>query len=150
MSETISSSSTMISPIIETSIFKTMLGTTVKLNGSNYLLWTQAFRLFIRAQNKLAYLLHDPPTTSNPPYMTWLTRDYSMMLWLLNSLEKKISGSVVFLITVKEMWDTLKVMYGNEKNPSKVFEIYERLFELKRRDRSMTDLYDNSNVLLMS
>jgi len=94
----------MISPMIETSIFKTMLGTTVKLNGSNYLLWTQAFRIFIRAQNKLAYLLHDPPTTSDPTYMTWLTRDYSMMLWLLNSLEKKISGSVVFLITVKEMW----------------------------------------------
>jgi len=39
MSETTSFSSTMISPMVETSILKTMLGTTVKLNGSNYLLW---------------------------------------------------------------------------------------------------------------
>jgi len=35
-----------------------------------------------------------------------------------------ISGSVIFLTTAKEMWDILKVMYGNEKNHSRVFEIY--------------------------
>jgi len=39
------------------------------------------------------------------------------MTWLLNSLEEKISGSVMFLTTIKEMWDTLKVMYDNENNP---------------------------------
>jgi len=50
---------------------------------------------------------------------------------LFNSLEEKISGSVMFLSTMKEMWDTLKVMYGNEKNSSRVFEIYEHVFELK-------------------
>jgi len=44
-----------------------------------------------------------------------------VMTWFLNSLEEKISGSVMFLSTAKEMWDTLKVMY--EKNPSRVFEI---------------------------
>jgi len=50
------------------------------------------------------------------------------MIWLLNSLEKKISDSVMFLTTAKEMWDTLNVMYDNKKNPSLVFEIYEWLF----------------------
>jgi len=70
MSETTSSSSTMISPLmVETSIPKTMLGTAVKLNESNYLLWAQAFNIFIGAQNKLAYLLLDPPATSDPTYV---------------------------------------------------------------------------------
>jgi len=49
------------------------------------------------------------------------------MTWLFNSLEEKINGSVMFQITVKDMWDTLKMMYGNEKNPLRVFEIYERM-----------------------
>jgi len=52
----------------------------------------------------------------------------------------KISGSVMFLTTVKEMWDTLKVMYENEKNPSRIFEIYERLFELKQGDKYVPEL----------
>ena len=37
----------------------------------------------------------------------------------------------MFLTTAKDMWDTLKVMYENEMNLSRVLEIYERLFELK-------------------
>ena len=53
------------------------------------------------------------------------------MTWLINNLEEKISGSIIFFTTAKEVWDTLKVMYGNEKKLSRVFEIYERLFELK-------------------
>ena len=92
--------------MIETSIPKTMLGTTVKLNSSNYLLWAQAFRIFIGAQNKLAHLLQVPPTNTDPTYVTWLTGDYSVMTWFLNSLEEKISGSVMFLTTAKKMWDT--------------------------------------------
>jgi len=60
---------------------------------------------------------------------------------LLNSLEEKISVSVMFLYTAKELWDTLKVMYGNEKNPSRVFEIYECLFELKKGDKFVPEFY---------
>jgi len=113
----------------------------VKLNGSNYLLWVQAFRIFISAQNKLVHLLQSSPAATDSAYVTWLTRDYSVMIWFLNSLEEKISGSVMFLTTAKEMWDTLKVMYGNEKNSLRIFEIYERLFELKQGDKSVLEFY---------
>ena len=37
-------------------------------------------------------------------------------------MEEKISGSVMFLTTAKEMWDTLKVMYENEKKILRVFD----------------------------
>jgi len=47
-----------------------MLGTTVKLNGSNYLLWAQASRIFIGAQNKLAHLLQPLPAAMDPTYVT--------------------------------------------------------------------------------
>ena len=68
---------------------------------------------------QMAHLLQSPSADTDPKYMTWLTGNYSVMTWLLNSLEKKINGSVKFLTSAKEMWDTLKVMYGNEKNPLK-------------------------------
>ncbi|PIN11994.1 hypothetical protein CDL12_15397 [Handroanthus impetiginosus] len=40
---------------------KATLGTTVKLNGQNYILWSQAFKLFLGSQNKLAHILSSPP-----------------------------------------------------------------------------------------
>ena len=46
------------------------------------------------------------------------------------------------------MWDTLKVMYDNEKNPSRVFEIYECLFELKQGDRSVPEFYGKLKDLI--
>ena len=70
------------------------------------------------------------------------------MTWLLNSLEEKISGSIMFLTTAKHMWDTLKVMYSNEKNPSSVFENYERLFELKQGDISVPEFYGELKGLI--
>ena len=33
------------------------------------------------------------------------------------------------------------MMYGNEKNSSRVFEIYEHLFELKHGDKSVAEFY---------
>ena len=70
------------------------------------------------------------------------------MTWLLNILEEKITDSVMFLTTVKDMWNTLKVVYGNEKNPSRVFEIYERLFELKQGDKSVVEFYEELKGLI--
>ena len=39
-------------------------------------------------------------------------------------------------------------MYDNEKNPSRVFEIYEHLFELKQGDRSMPEFYGKLKGLI--
>jgi len=52
----------------------------------------------------------------------------------------------MFLATA--IWDTLKVMYGNEKNSSRVFEIYKRLFDLKQRDRFVHEFYGEPKGLI--
>jgi len=70
------------------------------------------------------------------------------MTWLLNSLQENISSSVMFLTAAKEMWDTLKVMYDNEKNLLRVFEIYKRLFKLKQGDRSVPEFYGELKCLI--
>jgi len=63
-------------------------------------------------------------------------------------MEVKISDSVMFLSTTKVMWDTLKVMHGNEKNPSRISEIYERLFELKQGNKSVPNFYGELKGLI--
>ena len=104
MSSDMTSSSTQISSlIVEIFVPKTILGTTVKLNNSNYLLWAQAFCIFIGAENKLDHLLQFPPSATDLTYVIWLTGDYFVMTWLLNSLTEKVSGNVMFLTAVKEM-----------------------------------------------
>ncbi|PIN06910.1 hypothetical protein CDL12_20528 [Handroanthus impetiginosus] len=98
---------------------KLALGTTVKLNGQNYVLWSQAFRMFLGSQNKLSHITSIPPDKSDDKYEAWKQADYSVMTWLLNSLEES-------------------------KNVSRVFELYEKLFSLKQDGsdaRSLTDYF---------
>jgi len=42
----------------------------------------------------------------------------------------------------------MKVMYGNEKNPSMIFKIYERVFELKQEDKSIPEFYGELKGLI--
>ena len=62
--------------------------------------------------------------------------------WLLSSIEEKVSGRVMFLTTGKEMWDTLKVMYGNDKNPSRV------LRSMKQGEKSVPESYGERRSLI--
>jgi len=54
------------------------------------------------------------------------------MTWL-NCLEEKVSGSVIFLSIVKEMWDTLKAMHENEKNPSRFLKLISACLSSSRK-----------------
>ena len=54
----------------------------------------------------------------------------------------------MFLPTAKEIWDTLKLMYCNKKNLSRVFEIYEQLLDLKQGDRFVPEFYGELKGLI--
>ncbi|KAK4402403.1 Retrovirus-related Pol polyprotein from transposon RE1 [Sesamum angolense] len=120
---------------------KTALGTTVKLTGQNYILWSQAFKLFLGSENKLHHILTSPPPSTDGIFSTWQQVDYSIMTWLLNSMEESVSANIMFLTTAKAMWDALRDMYFHEKNISRVFELYERLFSLKQDGRAVSDYF---------
>jgi len=45
-------------------------------------------------------------------------------------MDEEVSADVMFLKTTKEIWDTLKELYSNEKNISRIVDLYERVFSL--------------------
>jgi len=49
------------------------------------------------------HLLQHSSAATDSTYVIWPTGDYSVMTWLLNSLEKKINGNIMFLTTAKKM-----------------------------------------------
>jgi len=64
-----------------------------------------------------------------------------MTTWPLSSMHKKVSASAMFLKTTKEIWNTLKKMYSNEQNISRVVDLYEKLFLLRQNGLSLSDYY---------
>ena len=58
---------------------KNLMATIVNLNGTNYFLWVQSFKLFIGAQRKVQYLIDDLPNFNDLTYEDWLASDCCVM-----------------------------------------------------------------------
>ena len=105
------------------------LATTVKINGTISYGLSLFVSLLARKRTKASY--RGSSSNSFTAYDNWMASDYSVMVWLLSSMNKNVSVSVMFLKTVaKEIYDTLKEMYFNEQNISRVADLYEKIFSL--------------------
>ena len=83
--------------------------TTIRLNGDNYLRWSQSVRMYIRGRGKIGYLTGDKkaPTPKDPTNVTWDAENSMVMTWLLNSMDEDISSNYMCYSTTKELWDNV-------------------------------------------
>lgn len=62
---------------------------------------------FVDARRKIKYLPNDPSNENDHIYSDWLVNDNCVIIQLFNIMEEKVSSSVMFLKTIKEIWDIL-------------------------------------------
>jgi len=65
-------------------------------------------------KKKQQHHIDDLSAKDSPVYADWAVSDCSMMSWLINSMDEKVSNGVMFLKTAKAIWDTFKETYSNE------------------------------------
>ena len=57
------------------SLVKNLSGTLEKLNGKNYLLWSQSFETTVAAHRKIQHLTHPPFDVKDAVYENWYADD---------------------------------------------------------------------------
>ena len=67
--------------------------TTQKLNGQNFLQWSQSAKLFIKSEGKMGYIMgaKSEPNSNDPRYELWDEENSMVMSWLLYSMQLEIS-----------------------------------------------------------
>jgi hypothetical protein len=66
-----------------------MVPSNIRLDGSNYGLWSQVVEIYISGKDKLGYINGDypqPPKT-NPFFRKWRTENAMVKGWLINSMD---------------------------------------------------------------
>ncbi|KAL9441801.1 hypothetical protein AB3S75_020326 [Citrus x aurantiifolia] len=119
--------------------------TTIRLNGDNFLRWSQSVQMYIRGQGKIGYITGDKkvPANDDPLYATWDAENSIVMTWLVNSMEEDISSNYMCYPTAKELWDNVSQMYSDLGNQSQVFELTLRLGEIRQGDDSVTKYFNS-------
>ena len=78
-----------------------------RLNGKNYLKWSQLVRTVLKGKGKISHLMGTGPKPGDPHFESWDEEDSMIMAWLWNSVTPEISDTCMFLATTKDIWDAI-------------------------------------------
>ncbi|KAF8379783.1 hypothetical protein HHK36_029232 [Tetracentron sinense] len=115
--------------------------TTEPLNGSNYLYWSNAAKLFISSRSKLWHIngKNKAPNESSTEYDDWLSNNHLVMTWLLNSMKKNIARTFRFHTTAEGIWNMAKELYGEQNNIARTYQIKQELMSLKKGNKPFNE-----------
>lgn len=113
---------------------------THKLNGKNYLQWSQSVKLVICGKGKLGFLTGEmsAPNKTDLTYLSWVADNSIVMAWLINSMEPKIGQIFMFLSPAKALWDLTRKKYLDMGNAAQFFYLKTRIKEMKQGTMSVT------------
>lgn len=103
--------------------------TATLLNENNYLSWARSVSLTLSGRGKIGYIngkikKPEPPKEGevDPQVLEqWQMNNDIVCSWLLNSMEPSISGIFLLCDTAKDMWDSVKEMFGHQQNFAHIF-----------------------------
>jgi len=97
------------------------------LNGDNYVSWSRSMKIALSVKNKLGFIdgsIAKPEISDAVLYNAWNRNNNIVLSWILNSVSKEISSSILFGDSAFEVWKDLEERYQQSNSP--------RIFQLKR------------------
>jgi gag-polypeptide of LTR copia-type len=70
----------------------------------------------------------------------WETTYQMIMSWLLSTMEPRISNTLMYFATSKEIWDKTKKRYGQQSNFAHIFSLKQDLAKIKQNGQSNNEL----------
>ncbi|XP_024030846.1 uncharacterized protein LOC112094389 [Morus notabilis] len=118
--------------------------TSHKLNGQNFLQWSQSVRMFICGRGKEDYLTGEIPILKkdDPGYKKWKVENHQIMSWLVNSMNVDIGENFLLYETAQEIWEAVRETYSSSENTSELFAIESILHDLRQGDLAVTQYFN--------
>lgn len=115
--------------------------TTILLNNHNYPIWSKAAINALCGKGKYGYVTGSvgKPSVEDEAYEKWFQVDKMVLTWILNSIESNLMGIFACAETAKELWDSIKTMYGQQRNLMRVYELKSYISKLNQGEMSVIE-----------
>ena len=117
----------------------------IKLDSTNYALWSQVIEMYISGKDKLGYINGDllqPPTT-DPSFRRWRTENANVKGWLINSMDPSLIGNFIRFPTAKQVWDAIATTYFDGGDATQIYELRRRVARLRQGGGSLEKYYND-------
>jgi len=111
-------------------------------SGENFDSWKRTFLRALSSKNKVGSVdgKVTRPAADSPLFPYWQRSNDLVASWILNSLHKDISGSVLYCNTASEMWEELVERFG-QSNKAKLFQVKKELSGISQGDSDIATYY---------
>ncbi|XP_073027729.1 uncharacterized protein [Primulina eburnea] len=113
-----------------------------QLTGENFPSWSRATTIALSVKNKLGFIdgsIPKPPESDLALTNAWIRNNNIVISWLLNSVSKEISASVLFVESAEDIWKDLKDRF-QQSNAPRIFQLRRELVNL-RQDQDPVGIY---------
>lgn len=76
------------------------------MDGEIFLKWSQFVQTYLNGKGRVSHILGKGPKPGEKGFDSWDEADSMVMSWLWDSMDPKISFTVMFLTTAKAIWDS--------------------------------------------
>ncbi|XP_034930686.2 uncharacterized protein [Populus alba] len=116
----------------------------IKLNGTNYAIWSQIVEMYISGKDKLGYINGDlpQPELNDPTFRRWRTENSIVKGWLINSMDPSLVGNFIRFPTAKQVWESIATTYFDGNDKSQVYDLKRRVTRMKQNGESIEGYYN--------
>ena len=111
-------------------------------HGEDFDSWKRTFLIALSSKNKVGFVDGKivKPAGDSPLLPYWQRCNDLVASWILNSLHKDISGSVLYCNSAAEMWGELVECFG-QSNKAKLFQVKKELSSISQGDSDIASYY---------
>ena len=105
----------------------------IKLDGTNYALWSQVVEMYVADKDKLSYINGDlpQPSTFDPSFHRRWTENAIVKWWLIGSMDPSLIGNFIRFPMAKQVWDAIATTYFDGSDATQVYELRRRVAWLR-------------------
>ena len=117
----------------------------IKLDGTNYALWSQVVEIYISGKGKLGYINGDflQPEPTDLTFKRWRTENAIVKEWLINSMNPTLINNFIHFPTAKMVWDSVATTYFDGTNTSQVYDLKRRVTKMRQAGGSIEKYYND-------
>ena len=113
------------------------------LTGDNYASWSRAMQIALSVKNKLGFIdgsIQKPEGNDLNLLQSWTRNNNMVISWILNSVSKEISASVLFSEFASEIWNDLRDRFQQSNGP-RVFQLRRELINHNQNQSSVGEYF---------
>jgi hypothetical protein len=112
------------------------------LIGENYNSWNRSMMMALSAKNKICLIdgSMSKPSNSSPEFKPWMRCNDMVLSWIINSVSKEITASIIYTDNAEAMWKDLKERFS-QGNGSRIFQLQKSIAAITQGSHSVSSYY---------